>query len=109
VGPDGKWFTDDDGLRLMVFDPRGAGETVYGSSCIDSADMDAAPETDICGRSRMDVPYIPNADDEPGQYADMGAYEMPTVWYVNAYNVYPGIGSSWWYAMNNLQMVRKYG
>ena len=104
VGPDGKWFTDDDGLRLMVFDPRGMGETVYPGSCIDSADMKAAPKTDICGRSRMDVPYLPNADDDaPGQYADMGAYEMPTVWYVNAYNSYPSIGSSWWCSMNDLQ------
>jgi RHS repeat-associated protein len=102
-GPDGIWFTDDDGLRLCVFDPRVDGMTTYAGSCIDSADCNEVPETDICGNSGVDVPYIPNRNNDADSYADMGAYEMPVVWYVCAYNTSPGIGTSWAYSMNDLQ------
>jgi parallel beta-helix repeat protein len=50
-----------DGLRL--------GE---GSLCIDAANGDIAPLTDILGQERIDIPGVPNATSIP---ADMGTYE----------------------------------
>ena len=53
-----------------------------GSPCIDAADGDAAPATDIDGRARWDDPDTePNTGTGPIIYADMGAseYHGPTV------------------------------
>ena len=62
-GPDNVWMTFDDGLRLGP-----------GSPCIDAADGDAAPATDILYRSRRDDP-APNTGAGTPPYVDMGAYE----------------------------------
>jgi hypothetical protein len=58
AGPDGRYGTSDDGLRLQ-----------YASPCMNTADAAAAPEDDIRGVERKD-----------GGLPDMGAYEneIPT-------------------------------
>ncbi len=49
-----------------------------GSPCIDAADGDAAPATDILGNARHDDPGIPNDGIAAanGAHPDMGAYEF---------------------------------
>ena len=66
AGSDGKWFTEDDGLRLLS-----------GSPCIDAANGDVAPVVDIIGQARFD--YLARANTGTGSpnYADIGAYEFP--------------------------------
>ena len=46
-----------------------------GSACIDAADGDAAPATDIVGVSRIDDPDVTNTGAGSVDYADMGAAE----------------------------------
>jgi hypothetical protein len=46
-----------------------------GSPCIDAADGDAAPASDIGGNPRVDVPETPNTGTGDPDYADIGAHE----------------------------------
>jgi hypothetical protein len=64
-GPDDIWITFDDGLRLLP-----------GSPCIDAADGDAAPATDIEGHTRYDDPDTTDSGVGTITYADIGAYEF---------------------------------
>ncbi|MHC5061224.1 MAG: right-handed parallel beta-helix repeat-containing protein [Planctomycetota bacterium] len=47
----------------------------HGSGCIDSADGDSAPSTDMIGQSRIDDPDTLNTGAGDPNYVDMGAYE----------------------------------
>jgi len=67
-GPDNTWMTWDDGLRL---DPN--------SPCIDAADGDVAPVTDIFCRGRIDIVDINNTGTGNPNWVDMGAYEFSYV------------------------------
>ncbi len=58
------------GIRRM----RDYGLT-HGSGCIDSADGDAAPSTDIFGQARIDDPNTVNTGIGDPCYVDMGAHE----------------------------------
>ncbi|MDD5454400.1 MAG: hypothetical protein PHW62_02730, partial [Candidatus Ratteibacteria bacterium] len=58
AGQDGIWKTLDDGLRIFINSP-----------CIDVADDNIAPLTDITNKERIDIPEIGFA------VSDMGAYE----------------------------------
>lgn len=93
AGLDGVFGTFDDGLQLRIVSP-----------CIDAADGNAAPSTDITGRGRIDVPYI---DDHNGvgdpNYADIGAYESPVIWFVDDSATGNNDGSSWEDAFIDLQ------
>ncbi|MHC4572693.1 MAG: S8 family serine peptidase [Planctomycetota bacterium] len=62
-GSDDIWVTGDDGLCLT------------STRCIDAADGNVAPETDILGQSRMDDPNWSNIGIGDPNYVDMGAYE----------------------------------
>jgi|GEM_PF-577078 len=64
VGNDAIWGTNDDGLI-----PAG------GSPCIDAANGNSAPSTDIIGRSRIDNPNTTNTGTGDPNYADVGSYE----------------------------------
>ena len=48
---------------------------MYGSSCIDSADSEGAPENDIDGNERYDACFIPDTGAGPFTYYDRGAIE----------------------------------
>ena len=63
-GADGVFMTIDDGLRLASDSP-----------CIDAADGDFAPETDILGLGRLDIYNVDNGGIGVPDYADIGAYE----------------------------------
>jgi predicted outer membrane repeat protein len=65
AGPDGVFFTLDDGLTLR-----------RGSPCIDAADGTAAPATDLRGQTRYDDAATPNTGAGTIPYADRGAYEF---------------------------------
>jgi len=67
-GPDGIFGTFDDGLRLTI-----------DSNCIDAADGNAAPATDILGFGRFDVGSVDNNGVGDPNYADIGAYEFGVV------------------------------
>jgi hypothetical protein len=56
---------------------RGADDyhLMYGSSCIDSADSEGAPENDIDGNERYDACFIPDTGVGPFTYYDRGAIE----------------------------------
>ena len=62
------------------------------SPCIDSADGDSAPETDITGRARWDHPEVPNTGIGSPPYADMGAYES----YLQTFTSPPGLLRRGW-------------
>ena len=47
-----------------------------GSPCIDAADGNAAPATDMDGKNRWDDPATPNTGTGTPDYADIGAYEF---------------------------------
>lgn len=84
-GPDNKWMTADDGLRLQV-----------GSPALDNGTATGAPATDIRGAARPQ-----------GSGYDMGAYEGPLCFpdnhvYVSATAAAGGDGLSWATAFNNL-------
>jgi len=63
-GPDDGFCPVDDGLRLQVVSP-----------CIDAADGDVAPSTDILGRGRIDIDEVENTGTGSPDYVDIGAYE----------------------------------
>jgi hypothetical protein len=56
---------------------RGAGDynLMLGSSCIESADSEGAPENDIDGNERYDACFIPDTGIGPFTYYDRGAIE----------------------------------
>ena len=66
-GPDDIAGTPDDDLHLRP-----------GSPCIDAADGNAAPATDMDGNPRDDDPDTPNTGVGTCKCADMGAYEFQT-------------------------------
>jgi len=72
TGYDGIWRTADDGFRLATYNPPW---TWSSSPCIDSADGNSAPLTDIAGCGRVDVNDIANTGTGDPNYVDMGAYE----------------------------------
>ena len=64
-GKDGAWATADDGLML----DSGT------SPCVDAADGDAAPFTDVTRYARVDIMDVTNEGTGEPDYADIGAYE----------------------------------
>ncbi len=64
-GNDNIFGTTDDGLRLTA-----------DSNCIDAADGDAAPSTDMLGLERLDISDVNNTGSGEPNYADIGAYEV---------------------------------
>ncbi|MBA7676094.1 hypothetical protein ES703_84334 [subsurface metagenome] len=68
-----------------------------------AADGNVAPETDITGRERFNVPYADNNGAGEPNYVDMGAYESPTVWFVDVNANPDGNGTSWDDAFDDLQ------
>jgi hypothetical protein len=95
AGPDGVWMTADDGLRLLA-----------GSPCIDAADGDAAPESDIAGTARFDHPNAVDTGSGEPPWADIGSYELAGwngVWRVMAGAAPGGDGLSWETAFRDLQ------
>jgi hypothetical protein len=64
AGNDTIFYTADDGLKLR-----------YTSPCIDAANGDTAPLTDILGFERIDIDNVPNTGTGTPDYADIGAYE----------------------------------
>ncbi|MHC4498877.1 MAG: right-handed parallel beta-helix repeat-containing protein, partial [Planctomycetota bacterium] len=91
-GPDGIFGTYDDGLRLRVINP-----------CMDAADGAEAPTTDISGLARTDFIYVDNTGVGDPNYADLGAYESPMVWFVNEDATGANNGTCWDDAFTNLQ------
>jgi len=97
AGGDGLLLTLDDGLRLYTNSP-----------CIDAADGDDAPDTDILHFGRIDISYVDNTGRGDPNYADIGAYEsygsVTKVWYVNA-DVQGGNddGTTWADAFDDMQ------
>jgi len=80
AGTDGVFGTSDDGLRLKPDSP-----------CIDTADGDAALDTDVCGEERLDIEFIPNAGIGIPDYADIGAYEYDnSPGYTTSFEQYQG-------------------
>jgi len=63
-----------------------------GSPCIDSANGDVAPESDITGRLRWDHPEVANTGVGSPPYADMGAYES----YLQTFTTPPGLLRQGW-------------
>jgi len=49
------------------------------SPCVDAADGDYAPATDLLGYSRTDLDTVPNTGVGTPDYADIGAYELPVI------------------------------
>ncbi len=93
AGPDDVFGTFDDGLRLQTNSP-----------CIDAGDPNTDPNdvgtVDLSGNDR-----IVDGDHNDTNVIDMGAYELPTIWYVDA-NVPGGgndDGTSWANAYDDLQ------
>jgi hypothetical protein len=80
LGPDATPGTVDDDLRLRS-----------GSPCIDSADGDAAPGTDLDGNPRHDDSGVVDTGVGAITYADMGAYEFQGE-SVRILMVTPGVG-----------------
>jgi len=89
AGQDGIYGTRDDGLFLRT-----------DSNCIDAGSNAAVDEeTDIIGNNR-----IANGDhnDNDAAIVDMGAYEVPVIWYVDG-DAAGGNGKSWGNAYKDLQ------
>ncbi|MBN1846579.1 MAG: cadherin-like domain-containing protein, partial [Sedimentisphaerales bacterium] len=96
VGADGVWATRDDGLHVCCY--KRAGSLFVPQArrgCLDSANGHIAPPRDITGRIRNDVAYISNGGQGPLDYADLGAYESPTVWYVDSQAGGSSCGRCW--------------
>ena len=83
-GPDDIFGTIDDGLRLKA-----------DSNCIDTANGSAAPLTDILDFERIDINDVNNTGTGEPNYADMGAHEFVTVWFVDKDAGGSGDGNSW--------------
>jgi hypothetical protein len=82
-GADNIAGTLDDDLHLQ-----------QGSPCIDAADGDAAPATDIEGNARHDDPGMMDAGVGTPVYADMGAYEFQGATTTEAVTILcPGTGA----------------
>lgn len=64
AGSDGIFATRDDGLRLGP-----------DSLCLDAADGDTAPSTDILSHARVDINNVNDTGTGTPAYTDMGAYE----------------------------------
>ncbi|MHC4621858.1 MAG: PKD domain-containing protein, partial [Planctomycetota bacterium] len=92
MGPDSIFGTIDDGLQVRIT-----------SSCIDAADGDKAPSADIMGRARIDVNGVDNTGAGDPNYADIGAYETPRVWFVDKDANGANNGTSWADAFTDLQ------
>ncbi len=92
AGPDGVFGTYDDGLGFWIDSP-----------CVDAADGNAAPETDITGTGRVDISDVNDTGTGDPNYADIGAYESPMVWFVDADADGNDDGTSWEDAFNDLQ------
>ncbi|MBN2019515.1 MAG: right-handed parallel beta-helix repeat-containing protein [Sedimentisphaerales bacterium] len=94
-GQDGVFGTYDDGLRVKVH-----------SSCVDTADATVGgfKLTDVTGHARIDVGYVDNKGVGDPNYADIGAYESQTIWFVDK-DASGGAndGSSWDDAFTDLQ------
>jgi alpha-tubulin suppressor-like RCC1 family protein len=89
-GPDQVWGTNDDGLILQS-----------GSPCMDAGNDPAVPSSiteDITGRNR----YL-DGDHDQTATVDMGAYEMPRIWYVDDNMATSGDGKSWATAKKTIQ------
>ena len=75
-------FADDGSGHTISADPLfvGAGDLRLqaGSPCIDAADGDAAPASDIEGNGRYDNTAVTNTGTGTPDYVDMGAYERQT-------------------------------
>ena len=63
TGFDGIFLTGDDGLQLTV-----------SSLCIDAADGDEAPDTDVLGFVHVDITGVGTGTGNP-PYVDIGPYE----------------------------------
>jgi parallel beta-helix repeat protein len=59
----------------FVDDTNGNYRLTHGSGCIDSANGNVAPGTDIFGQARIDDPNTPNTGIGDPNYVDMGACE----------------------------------
>ncbi|MHC4084938.1 MAG: right-handed parallel beta-helix repeat-containing protein [Planctomycetota bacterium] len=92
IGPDDMFGTIDDGLRLQIV-----------SFCIDAADGDVSPAADISGSGRIDISYINNTGIGDPNYADIGAYESPEIWFVDIDATGSDDGSSWEDAYTDLK------
>ncbi len=79
-GEDNIFGTPDDGLRLRADSP-----------CIDAADGDVAPDTDVFGQARLDIIGVPNTGIGNPDYVDIGAYEYDdTQGYITSFEEYQG-------------------
>jgi hypothetical protein len=90
AGLDGAFGTLDDGLLLRT-----------NSACIDMGD----PNTDSNDVGTVDLSgsgRFADGDHDGESIVDMGAYELPKVWYVD-HNVQDGNGLSWVTAYDDLQ------
>ena len=69
----------------LTLDPLFANPTMgdlrlgAGSPCIDAADGSTAPETDMEGNPRQDIPTAPNKGAGDPAFVDMGAYEFQPI------------------------------
>ncbi|MCK4782330.1 MAG: right-handed parallel beta-helix repeat-containing protein, partial [Desulfobacteraceae bacterium] len=91
-GADDIFGTLDDGLWVSTT-----------SVCVDAADGNNAPAADITGRARIDIPYVDDDGSGTIKYADIGAYEMPVIWFVDINVAVSNNGSSWTDAFEDLQ------
>jgi RHS repeat-associated protein len=82
-GEDNIFGTPDDGLRIGL-----------NSLCIDAADGNAAPDTDVLGVGRVDMGLVPDTGTGVPDYADIGAYEYSKFsGYITSFEQYQGYES----------------
>jgi hypothetical protein len=95
TGPDGIFGTADDGLRLRTDSPY---IDVGNNSQVETDGI----ETDIMGRIRI-ADGDHNDEGTISATVDMGAYELPTIWYVDGDAGSGGDGKTWSTAYDDLQ------